>query len=528
MHYGQVQNEFPRLPSAMLLMLAGIYLLAGITGHDPWKTEDAVHIGIAHDFLVNGDWLFPHIANEPWPHTAPLYHWIAALLGRALNGLIVFHDAARLTTTLFSVLFLIALNGAARTIHGKAAGDLAPLLAMGTLGLLLPMHEAQPAVAGLAFAALAYWGGGLILQGQTHGALLLGTGLGLSFPAHGLTGLLMSIAVLLAPILRRNWNSLALSLLIALPLILAWPLAVSSQAPELWSLWWQHEIAEAIHSRNLPGSRHLEQLLWASWPVLPLALWTIWLQRRQCIVLTIPLLGTLLTLTWFLTGSSRTQALLPLLLPLVIIASAGVGHLRRGAANAFDWFGIMSFSFFAVLIWLGASAQALGWPPRIANNFAKLAPGHVADYSWAALAFATTISLAWIACWRLPRAPWRASLHWAAGTTLMWALTATLWMSWIDHGKSYRGVAESLRTTLPRDADCLERVGVGATHRAALDYFVGIRTTSPASKQHCAWRLIIGDTERITPSGWTEHWQGHRPGDRKERWYLERRAEKGR
>lgn len=522
--HGSLQNYSPRLPSLALLALAGLYLLVGVTGHDPWKTEDAIHIGIAHGFLTDGNWLFPHIAGEPWPHTAPLYHWLAALLGGIFDGLLDFHDAARLATTLFGALFLFALAGAARSFHGAASGRSAPLLAMGTLGLLLPMHEAQPAVAGLAFAALAYWGGGLILQGQTRGALLLGLGLGLSFPAHGLVGLIMASAVLPAPIFRRNWKSLALSLLIALPLIAAWPIALSNRAPELWSLWWQNEIAEATLARHLPSARHLEQLIWAAWPVLPLALWSLWLHRRQPLLLTIPLLGALLSLAWFLTGSSRTLAVLPLLLPLSLIAAAGVDRMRRGATNAFDWFGVMTFSFFAGLIWLGASAQALDWPPKIANNFEKLAPGHTVSYSAFALIFALAISVAWVLLWRLPRATWRASLHWAAGTTLIWGLTATLWLAWIDYGTSYRPVAVSLRTVLPQNIDCLERNSVGMAQRASLDYFAGIRTMAPTHKRHCGWQLVIAEKDREAPAGWTEHWQGGRPSDRKERWYLYQRA----
>lgn len=525
MNFGTFQDNSPRLPVLVLIVLAAIYLLAGIAGHDPWKTEDAIHIGIAHGFATQGNWLAPSIAGEPWPHTAPLYHWVAALTGKLLGGLLGFHDAARLATTLFGALFLAFLAGAARSLYGDAAGRIAPLLAIGTLGLLLPLHEAQPAVAGLALAALAWWGGGLLLQGKARGGLLLGIGLGLAFPAHGLAGLIMAGAVLPAPLFRRNWTGLALALLIALPLMLAWPLLLAQYAPEFWFQWWGNEIAEATTGRGLPEARHVEQLAWAAWPVLPLAFWSLWLNRRLPGELLLPLFGALIALAWFLTGSSRTLALMPLLIPLTLIAAAGANRMRRGAANAFDWFGLMTFTFVAGLIWLGASAQALDWPPRIARNFDKLAPGHAVQYTIIALAFAALISGAWLLSWRLRRASWRASLRWAAGTTLMWALTATLWLSWIDHGKSYRPVAQSLRAALPRDIDCIERVGIGASQRASLDYFAGIRTVAPTRKRQCRWRLTIDEKDRPAPAGWIEAWRGGRPSDRKERWYLDRRAD---
>lgn len=525
MVFGSYQNNSPRLPLTAVLLLGAIYLLAGIAGHDPWKTEDAIHIGIAHGFLADGQWLFPQVAGEPWPHTAPLYHWVAALLGQTLDGLFGFHSAARLATTLFGAIFLVALSGAARTFHGETAGRIAPLLAMGTLGLLLPLHEAQPAVAGLACAALAWWGGGLLMQGRTRGALLLGLGLGLAFPAHGLAGLVMAIAVLPTPTFRRDGKALLLALCIALPLIAAWPLLLMNHAPGLWHVWWQNEIAEATYARSLPMAAHIKQLGWAAWPVLPLALWSIWLHRRQPAALALPMLGGLIGILWFLSGSPRLISLLPAMIPLALLAAAGADRLRRGAANAFDWFGLMTFSFFALLIWLGASAQALDWPPKIAANFDKLAPGHEVHYGIATLSFAVGLSLVWFWSWRLPRASWRASLRWAAGTTLTWGLIVALWMPWIDHGTSYRSVAQSLRAALPQDSGCIARLGLTPTQRASLDYFAGIRTETPASGRVCDWRLVIDDKDREIPDGWVEHWQGNRPSDRKERWYLDRRAD---
>ena len=66
--------------------------------------------------------------------------------------------------------------------------------------------------------------------------------------------------------------------------------------------------------------------------------------------------------------------------PLALLGAHGVARLRRGAANMLDWFGVMTFSFFAFLIWLGYFAMQTGLPPQIANNFFKMAPGFVAQF----------------------------------------------------------------------------------------------------------------------------------------------------
>lgn len=529
MNLGSLLNSpdnSPRLPTLAVIVLAAIYLLTGVTDHDPWKTEDAIHIGIAYGFATQGEWqqwLTPAVAGEAWPHSAPLYHWVAALLGQVLGGWLAFHDAARLATSLFGALFLWFLAGAARSFHGNSAGRLAPLLAIGTLGLLLPMHEAQPAIAGLACAALAWWGGSLSLQGKSWGAPLLGLGIGLSFLAHGLVGLLMALAVLPAPILRGNWKGLLLTLLVALPLLVVWPWLLMQQAPGFWTQWWQNEFAEATRARGLPTARHLEQIVWAAWPLWPLALWSFWLLRRHIDRLLLPLLGVAITLFWFLSGPPRFLAVLPLIVPLTLVAAAGADRLRRGAANAFDWFSVTTFSFAAGLIWLGASAQSLGWPARIAHNFAKLAPGHTVDYGFVALGGATLATLAWLLTWGLRRASWRASLRWATGLTLLWVLISALWLAWIDHGMTYRPVAQSLKQALPPNPGCIEREDFGIAQRASLDYFTGISTVAPGRQPACSWRLSVAETNRTIPAGWTEVWQGGRTSDRKERWYLDRR-----
>lgn len=519
------RERSPRLPVFAVVAIALVYLLAGIASHDPWKSEDAIHIGIAHGFASNGNWLLPQIGGEPWAHTAPLYHWTAALLGKLLAGVLEFHNAARLATAVYGAIFLLALAGTAHSLYGKAASLNAILLAIGTLGLLAPLHEAQPAAAGLSCAALAYRGAALVLENRRYGAWLMGIGIGIALPAHGLVGLLMAAPVLLASTFSRRWHATGVALLVALPLMAIWPVMLIMQSPEAWTNWWRNEIAETFINRGLPDIGHVEQLAWAAWPILPIALWSLWLNKKTLGHPVLPLAGTLLGFLWYLSGPNRTLNLLPLLLPLTLLAAAGADRLRRGAANAFDWFGFVTFTSAASLIWLGAAAQSLNWPPRIARNFEKLAPGHEAHYALPVLIFGLLLTLVWLLSWRLPRASWRPSLRWAAGMTLMWSLTSCFWLSWLDHAKSYRQPVLALKAALPAEIDCIERVGIGAAQRASLDYFAGIRTMAAGkeNRSSCHWRLSIDDKNRKLPAGWVTYWQGQRPSDRDERWYLDRR-----
>src|SRR2546422_9483681 len=88
-------------------------------------------------------------------------------------------------------------------------------------------------------------------------------------------------------------------------------------------------------------------------------------------------LATLLVL-----DDPREVYTLPLLLPLALLAGAGVPSLRRGAANALAWFGVMSAGFLGALMWLGWFAMMRGVPARIAGRVSKLGAGHLPEFSW--------------------------------------------------------------------------------------------------------------------------------------------------
>ncbi|MCX7897569.1 MAG: glycosyltransferase family 39 protein [Rhodocyclaceae bacterium] len=525
-----IEGEKPSPPAwPWVVVLAAFYLLPGTAGHDPWKTEDAIHLGIAAQIFSGNPWA-PAIAGEPWPHTPPLYHWIAAFFGHLFAPYMAFHGGARFATTFFASLLLFALARAARHLYGETAARLSPLLALTTLALIEWVHEAQPALAGLAFAAIAWWGATLALKGGwRHGALLIGIGSAAAFAAYGLAGLAMAAAPLIAPLLRAQTKGALIAWLVAALGIGFWLWLGHHYAPSWWSAWWANEWAEATRARRLPEVRHLEQVLWLAWPLLPLAAVTLWQRRRRFDAsIGLPLFGALAALLWYGSGSPRSLSFLPALLPLALLAAAESERLRRGLANAFDWFALATFSVIAALIWLGAAAQGLGWPERIARNFEKLAPGHQAEFPWPLLAFAALLTLAWILQGFLRRTPWRPLLRWSLGMTLMWGLISALWMPWIDHYKSYRAVASQIAQRLPAASGCIAREGLGPAHRALFDYHAGIRTVAGAKASLCAWRIQLSAPDFEPPPGWRIVWSGGRPSDRKERWYLlERLTDEG-
>ncbi len=532
----------PRLPFAfpprgiVLVAFCALYLLPGLIGHDPWKGDDATHFGVAYSMLEGGHWLLPRLAGEVWLDSPPLYHWTAAILGRLFGFVLPLHDAARLATGLYAGLMVACLAGATRRFVGAEAGRGAALVAIGCLGLLVHAHEAQPAMAFLAAMAALYHGLALLPQQPLRGGAVAGAALGMGFLAAGLPALIaLGPLLMLLPLVSSHLRTpqaargMLAALAVATPLLLAWPLALYLREPAAFGAWWSAELAGLQSVPNVPLSlwQFLKLLGWFAWPALPLALWTLWRERhrlREPRTL-IPLISFVVLLAvQSIFTEPRSLNLLPLLPPLVLLAAPATLSLRRGATNAFDWFGMMTFSLLAGLIWLGWMAMVAGWPAQIAKNLARLEPGFAARFS--ALPFAVSLGLTFAWLWLIftsPRSPQRGTAHWAAGLVLCWGLLMALWLPLIDYDRNYRPVALALKKALPAQPGCIAGRGLGSTQRAAFHYFAGIRTLRDGGAAQCRLILVqgIARSEALPPgSGWRKIWEGHRPSDRNERFRL--------
>jgi hypothetical protein len=241
----------------------------------------------------------------------------------------------------------------------------------------------------------------------------------------------------------------------------------------------------------------------------------------------VPALAVLLALpgiAWW--GPAQDSNLIPLLAPLAVLASQGIPTLRRGAAAALDWFAVVTFTFFAGLVWLGYVAMMTGHPARVAANFFKLAPGFEPQFQLFPLLVALLLSAGWLyVVFFTTPSPLRSVARWSAGIALLWGTIAMLWMPWVDYQKSYRSVAKALEDKLPPKAGCIAEKGVGVPQRAALHYHAGIRTRpfDPRNPKACPLLIVQGNPshELDAPGeGWSRLAEASRPGDRAERLRL--------
>lgn len=520
------------------LLFCALYLLLGLVGHDPWKSEDATHIGVIHAFLSEGHWLTPRLAGEAYVSNPPLFYWLGALTA-TLFGWLPEHDGARLASGVCAALMLWAMAGTAAELYGRTQARMAALILIGSLGLLVHVHETQPAIAVLAALAGTCWGMSLLPRRPLHGALLAGGAIGLGFLAGGLAALALTVPLLTLPAIvpvwrtATNFRAVAIAGVSALALSLLWPLALAVVAPRFLDVWWQNQLLLFAPVFSYPKAAlinlldYLLLLPWFAWPALPLSLWTLWRQRKDS-----DTPGVLLPFTAFFVAlavqsvsvEARSQNALPLLLPLVLLAVPAAGTLRRGAANALDWFGMMTFTLLAGLIWLGWFAMAFQVPSQIARNAARLEPGFVMPVLPLAVGAAVLLSLIWLRFIAVtPHSPLRGTTNWALGLTTVWSLIIALWMPGIDYGKSYRRLAAELAQQLPPGTSCVSGRGLGTSQRASFDYFIGLKTRLELSCPLLLVQTTGLPTEKSPGRHWQKIWEGRRSGDRFEHFRLYRR-----
>ncbi len=528
----------------VLAVLLIIYIVTGLIGHDPWKHDDAISIGIAHDIAQHGNWLILQLAGRPYPD-APLYYWLAAAMGKAFSWLLPFHDAARMTSGLFTLLALQFILLAARELHGREYAAAAPLILAGSIGFLFHAHEAQPMLVALTAHTAAYWALVLLPRLPLLASAVFGTALTVGFLSNGLLPLLTLIpAAVITACLSDNRRRCILWLLAGLAVAAIpcglWLLSIHLTSPEYFTSFFQAEIAALTYPVTPVTNflRFANLLLWYAWPALPLAGWAIWSKRRllRTRALALPTCSFLAVLIILATlVAIRSNIALLLLPPLVLLAVPGVASLRRGAANAFDWFGMMTFTFFAGIAWIGWSALTFGWPERLARQTVRLTPGFAGSFDTPAVVFALAFTGVWF--WMIvtsPRSPMRGIMHWMSGLTLFWLLIVSLWMPWIDYGKTFRDVSASLRKALPDNPGCIAGSNLPLSFLASLDYFDNIRTVPQKNQEaaRCSWLLVQGtlrDPSALSEAGWRKVWEGNRPTDRRSRdkFHLYRRGLKG-
>ena len=529
--------------TALVALLCLAWILPGLIGHDPWKPDEGYTFGIVYELLKGGSWVVPHLANEPFLEKPPFFYLVSAASAWLFSPPLPLHDAARLATGFFMALTFLFCGLTGRELNGAGRGYISTLLMLGCFGLVVRSHQLITDVALLSGFAIAYYGLALSLRRAAWGGFWLGTGIGIGFMSKGLLALgTLGILVIVLPLVSRAWRtrgflaSAGVALLAAMPWLVIWPVALELQSKHAFVEWlWVNNFGRFLGTNDLgpPAERfhYLRILPWYAWPVWPVALWTLWRARATGFArpaLMLPLAGFLITFTILsLASQARELYALPMLIPLVLLATSAVDTLRRGAANAWYWFSIMGFTFFIAVAWFYWVALELGVPARLHEHLHTMQPGHPPGFRLLPFTLGLAYTLAWFGTLvGTRRSPLRPVIAWAAGITVIWGLIAILFVGWVDAGKSYRSMIVSMQQAMPAHYRCMSSQNLGEGQRAMLDYIAGIityREEVPERRRDCDLLLVQGvpQVEHVPSGPWHKIWEGSRPGDdRDERFRL--------
>lgn len=538
------QSAVRRMPRLAIVLFCAAYVLPGFWGREPWKAADIVSFGVMLDMAQgSSSWWLPTLDGLPVTEPGLLAYWLGALFIQALPGLPA-HWAARLPSVLLLCLTLLAtwyasyhlarqrvaqpvsfaFGGEAQPAdYARALADAALLALLACLGLAQLSHETTPdlarlaAVAGLLCAAawlahaprpgvsLALWGLcllSLLLSGAPWLAAVLGMGLWLLLYRH-------------QPQARTSYAAAGLLLLVG------------------WA-GWQMGLMLPPGTRGLPTPDWASWgrlLVWFTWPVWPLVLWTLWRWRRALgqVHVALPLWVTVVVVVDSLLAAQRDRALLLALPALAALAAFALPTLRRSMAALIDWFTLLFFTVCGVVIWVIWLAMMTGIPAKPAANVARLAPGYEPVFSVGLWLVAAVATLAWLAlvAWRVGRhrnAIWKSLVLPAAGSVWCWLLLMTLWLPLLDHARSYGPTARRLASLVPAGS-CVLSDGLSPAQTVGLRYLGGLRLlrvgTEVAATNHCQTLVVAPYAqatlgERVDLSQWTLTTSVNRLNDKRE------------
>lgn len=569
----QAAQSFPPL---VLWVLFLIYIFAGLFGRAPWPQDDAAGFGLMAQMaeaLVHGDataWWLPTVGGMYLTNEGPLAFWVGALFQNALGASMGPIAAARLACVLWFALAGLSIWHAMRRLarreeaqpiafvfggeasshaYGRMLADMAALLFIGTVGIALRIHETSAEPAALALMATGFYGLVLTLDRPLAGSLVAAAAFGMWVLSRGAThapfmGLAYICAFALMPLERSTRASVIVVFIVVTGLVFSlWPMGAYTYAPAQAANYfdlWRDNLSASLAWPTQEGLSWLARnFLWYTWPLWPLAFWTLYSWRHALrawhLLLPLCLSGGAIMAAVF--SRTPTDAVLILLLPpLTVLAAFGAPTLRRGADNSIDWMAIALFSLLALITWAYFIAMQTGAPPKMAASIARLTQGFKAQLAPASIALALGASCAWLALiwWRLrarPQVLWRGPLLAASGVVMLWTVLASLFMPAVDYNRNYTALAgrvalEGQRLAGPQA--CFMPHRLTAAHRALFAYYGKLRFAQIYRGEVCALALHRDSSKTLLdddppPGAWQAEWEGGWPARPDERFRIYRR-----
>lgn len=515
------QSAVRRLPRWALLLLCAAYTVLGYVGRNPWKEDEFAAFGVMRELAVTPHWqawLAPTLMGRLPDTPGLLPYWLGAWALQLTYGWLPPEVAVRLPfmamlagtmAAVWGAVAHLARHASAQPVafafggeadpkgYARALADGSLLAFIATLGLAQFSHETAPAVVQLFFAALLFYGLAALPFKPVKPLVVSTLGL-IGLTLSGANGIALIIGVIVTcGMLRvrpgqmaRGRSTAAFIVLFVATLVcalLTWKLVLGHAHMTLPYRWvqWRDKI---------------ELLIWFTWPAWPLTLWTLWRWRRQVCApnanwhLSLPMTLVGVPLISAMVTHPSDRCLLLALPGLAALAAFALPTFKRGGAAFIDWFSVLFFTGWAIIIWVMWIAVMTGFPSHPAANVARLAPGFVLPFQWLGFVTALAGTLGWVLLvrWRAGRhraAIWKSLVLPAGGTTLCWLLLMTLWLPALDFGRGYDTQMRQVRAIVGIDTPCISVRGLSNAQIAALRFYDDWVTVPLTPSFSCPWLL---------------------------------------
>ncbi len=537
---------------ALLLFVPFIvlYLFPGIYGHTPWKQDENYSFGIIQTMYETGNWLVTMNAGQPFMEKPPLYYWTATSFIHLLSHWLPMHDAARTATLFFSVInfsFFIVL--ARRVFDSNNLTDnriwIAFALYASAPGLVRHSHDMFTDTALIAGTTIGLYGLlGLIKHEKTGYSclwLIMGTVVTLLSKGVFIPGLLWSCLVL-APVFLKHCRTRQYGLnalvsgIIALILILPWPVLLFIEQPDLFKVWfWDNNIGRflgfSVDSLGARGNLTMipEAVLLFALPSGILAFIFILMHpikvlsdKNNFLCAVFVVLGVILLQ---ISASGRALYLLPFIAPMAILATNVFIKLPKIIYQYLTLFSSILWSVLVIFLWvcyfLSLSPDDKHW----LSPFSRWLPmSYQMHFSGQLVTLAALITVLWLSKrWLLSKSPaLRAAQHWVLGIATVWGIVFTLFIGWIDYTKGYKAVFLDLKHEISGEYqmnDCMASYNLGESEAPMLYYFAHILHQQQKAfdiPEKCDWLIVLSREIAPAPKGMVLFWSGHRPDEDRE------------
>ncbi|MDR0587497.1 MAG: hypothetical protein LBG61_00755 [Burkholderiales bacterium] len=538
-------SEIKQLGLALFCL---VWIAIGLTGHAPWKTDDARTIVTAVEMVERHDYLVPYFVGTPRFDFGVLVPQLsAAFIHLFSKTSLAAHDAARLAAGIFLFVTLLFTALAARqwddaTREGARQRYWLPMFVLiGTVGLFDRAHQLSPLIGAMAGMAIALYGLALIRKKPGTGGAVFAFAVVVATLSYRYSILWLFFCVaLFLPMLHTDWRTrvyawaMALAFVLIVLLCAAYPLCIYLRSPALFSLWAESQ-AVGFDASSIGANTTwlLRNIWWVACPSWMLIGWAFWIRARGfnggCRTPSFSLfaLSSAAALLYFIvTPDMHTIDALIFLVPFALLASEEIDSLPRGGSAGLDWFGILTFGLAACALWyFWWDAYINGLGSYAAKLFRDAQAGYHPTFRLRAASVSLLLTVLWVMLVRPARqSSRRALLNWAAGMMLISGMVSTIWMPYLDSRRSYEVVAKAIRPyTLNQ---CVNTLGINEATRAIFYYYTraDILPTRLIEDRICSLFLAQSNSPTATPmKGYTYLTTARRYGDDDEYYVLYRK-----